>query len=200
MLWSLIKILLFVTAVSGLALGAIGLMENGTGVRIAVANMEFTFGPLQTAIVVAVFIVLAWILIRLFGLVAAIFRLFNGDETALSRFFDRNRERKGYEALADGLLALASGEGRLALSKAAKAERFLKRPDLTNLLVAQAAEISGDGEKAREVYKRLLTDGRTRFVGVRGLMKQKLAEGDTDTALKLAEKAFALKPSHKETQ
>jgi HemY protein len=31
-------------------------------------------------------------------------------------------------------------------------------------------------------------------------MKQKLAEGDTATALKLAEKAFALKPRHEETQ
>jgi HemY protein len=31
-------------------------------------------------------------------------------------------------------------------------------------------------------------------------MKQKLAEGDTETALKLAEKAFALKPRHEDTQ
>jgi HemY protein len=35
---------------------------------------------------------------------------------------------------------------------------------------------------------------------VRGILKQKLADGDTDTALKLAEKAFALKPKHEETQ
>jgi uncharacterized membrane-anchored protein len=50
------------------------------------------------------------------------------------------------------------------------------------------------------VYKRLLADDRTRFVGVRGIMKQKIAEGDTAMALKLAEKAFALKPRHEETQ
>jgi len=200
MLWSLIKILVFVAAVAALALGAGALMENGTGMRIAIVDMEFTLGPLQTVIVAAGLFVLAWLLIRLAGLAVAVFRFLNGDETALSRYFDRNRERKGYEALADGLLALASGEGRQAMSKAAKAERFLGRPDLTNLLVAQAAEISGDGVKAREVYKRLLGDDRTRFVGVRGLMKQKLAEGDTDTALKLAEKAFALKPKHEETQ
>jgi HemY protein len=37
-------------------------------------------------------------------------------------------------------------------------------------------------------------------VGVRGIMKQKIAEGDTAMALKLAEKAFALKPRHEETQ
>ena len=31
-------------------------------------------------------------------------------------------------------------------------------------------------------------------------MKKRLSEGDTDTALKLAEKAFSLKPKHEETQ
>ena len=60
--------------------------------------------------------------------------------------------------------------------------------------------MTGDTKKATEVYKRLLGDDRTRFVGVRGMMKQKLAEGDTDTAMKLAEKAFALKPKHEEVQ
>lgn len=49
-------------------------------------------------------------------------------------------------------------------------------------------------------HKKLVTNDATRFVGVRGIMKQKLADGDTDTALKLAEKAFALKPKHEETQ
>jgi HemY protein len=86
------------------------------------------------------------------------------------------------------------------MAKAAKAEKYLSRPDLTNLLSAQAAEMSGDTRTATEVYKRLLTDDRTRFVGVRGLMKQKMSEGDTATALKLAEKAFAMKPRHQEVQ
>ena len=130
------------------------------------------------------------------GVRNSVVRFLNGDETAVSRYFDRNRERKGFEALADGLMALASGEGRTAMAKAARAEKYLNRPELTNLITAQAAEFAGDGRKAQEVYKQLLTDERTRFVGVRGIMKHKLAEGDTSTALKLAEKAFALKPRH----
>jgi HemY protein len=40
----------------------------------------------------------------------------------------------------------------------------------------------------------------TRFVGIRGLMHQRLAAGDEETALKLAQKAFDLKPKHEETQ
>ena len=104
------------------------------------------------------------------------------------------------DALSEGLMALASGEGRLAMSKAAKAERYLNKPELTNLLTAQAAELAGDRRKAEETYRKLVSNDATRFVGVRGILKQKLAEGDTDTALKLAEKAFALKPRHEETQ
>lgn len=45
-------------------------------------------------------------------------------------------------------------------------------------------------------YKTLLEDRRTRFVGVSGLMRQKLEEGDTTTALALAKKAFALRPDN----
>jgi HemY protein len=67
-------------------------------------------------------------------------------------------------------------------------------------LTAQAAEIAGDTRKAEETYKKLIQNDATRFVGVRGIMKQKLAAGDTETARKLAEKAFELKPKDAETQ
>ena len=200
MLWSLLKIVLFVCIVAGLALGAGMLMEMGGGLRVSVGTMEFTLGPLQSLIAVLVLLLAAWIVLRLVGLLFAVFHFLAGDETAITRWWHRNRERKGFEALAEGMMALASGEGRVAMTKASRAEKYLGRPELTNLLSAQAAEMAGDTKKATEVYKRLLADDRTRFVGVRGLMKQKLAEGDTETALLLAQKAFALKPRHEETQ
>jgi HemY protein len=200
MIWSFVKIALFLVAVAALTMGATYLAESGEGVRLILLGKEFTLGPLQAVIVALLTFVAVWVLLKAVGLIVAFLRFLNGDETAISRYFDRNRERKGYEALAEGLMAVASGEGRLALSKAARAERFLQRPELTNLLTAQAAEVAGDTKMATTVYKRLLGDERTRFVGVRGLMKQKLAEGDTDTALKLAEKAYALKPKHQEVQ
>ncbi|TCO73396.1 heme biosynthesis protein HemY [Rhodovulum euryhalinum] len=200
MLWSLLKILIFVAIVAGLTFGAGILMENAPGLRIAVANVEFELGPLQAVIVAILLVVAVWLVLKLAGLLVAVLRFLNGDETAISRYFSRSRERRGFQALADGMLALASGEARLAMSNAAKAERYLRRPELTNLLSAQAAEMTGDTKRATEIYKKLVTDDRTRFVGVRGLMKQKLAEGDTDTAMQLAEKAFALKPRHEETQ
>ncbi len=200
MLWSLFKIVLFVAGIAVLTIGAGMLMETDGGVQIAFGATELNLGPLQTILALIALILAVWLGLKLLGLLVAVYRFLNGDETAISRYFDRKRERKGFEALADGMMALASGDAREAAAKAAKAQKYLGRPELTNLIAAQAAEMSGDKQQALTMYKRLLADERTRFVGVRGLLQQKLAEGDTDTAMKLAEKAFALKPRHTEVQ
>ena len=199
MLWSLLKIILFVAVIAAAVLGAGYITETSGGIRIAVGTMEFNLGPLQSVIGLVLLVFAVWLLLKLINLVVAILKFLGGDETAISRYFDRNRERKGYAALAEGMMALASGEERVAMAKATKAEKYLNKPELTNLITAQAAEMAGDRKQAEAVYKRLLADERTRFVGIRGIMKQKLEAGDTDTALKLAEKAFALKPRHVET-
>ena len=200
MLWSLIKIVLFVCVVAAAAWGAGSLLETDGGVRIEFAGQEFTLGAFETVIALVVLVLTVWLFLKMMGLLAAVWKFLNGDETALSRYFERNRQAKGYDALAEGMMALASGEGRTAMSKAAKAEKYLNKPELTNLLTAQAAELAGDRKKAEETYRKLVAEDATRFVGVRGIMKQKLADGDTATALKLAEKAFALKPKHEDTQ
>jgi HemY protein len=200
MLWSLIKLVLFVVAVAALAIGAEYLLETEGGVQVTVMGSEYTFGALQSVIAVLVLIVAVWVLLKFLSLLVAVWKFLNGDETAISRFFSRNRERKGYALLSEGMMALASGEARTAMVKAARAERLLNKPELTDLLTAQAAEMAGDKRKAEETYKKLVANDLTRFVGVRGILKQKLADGDTDTALKLAEKAFQLKPKHEEVQ
>ena len=200
MLWTLIKIALFICIVAAGTWGTGFLMEADGGIRVSVAGNEFTLTALQSVIALLILMVASWLLFKLVGLLVAFIRFVLGDTTALNRFFDRRRERKGYDALAEGMMALASGESKLAMTKAAKADRLLQRPELTTLLTAQAAVQAGDKVKATEAYKRLLADDKTRFVGVRGLMKQKLEDGDTETAMKLAEKAFVLKPKNVETQ
>ncbi len=200
MLWTLLKILLFVVAVVGLAYGAGELMDSGQTIGLRVASMEFELGPVQAVIALGVLIAALWLTIMLLKLLVATIKFLNGDETAITRFFVRNRERRGLQALADGMLALAEGDGKRAVDKAQRAEKLLAKPMLTNLLIAQASEMKGNTEQAKEYYKRLVTNDRSRFAGVRGLMRQKLNEGDTDTALKLAQKAFDLRPRHEETQ
>lgn len=199
MLWSVTKIVAFVALIALLALGAAYVIDTGGEVRIAFAGRELSLQPIQAIIGFVLAMVVVWFAFVLLGLLLAVFRFFNGDETAISRYFNRRHEQKGFEALADGMVALAAGEGKTAVAKAAKAERYLNRPELTHLINAQAAELTGDRQRALRYYKSLLSNDRTRFVGIKGILKQKLAEGDTDTALKLAEKAFAIRPDHAET-
>lgn len=199
MLWSLIKILVFVAVVMALTYGALYLMDAEGGALVTVAGYEVALSPLQLAIAFVLLVALVWVALKVAGFLVALVHFLNGDETAISRYFSGRRERRGLNAFSEGMTALASGDGRLALTKAEKADRFLNRPEMTNVLKAQAAELAGDRRRAEETYRAMLTDDRTRFVGVRGLMHQKLAAGDTETALKLAEKAFALRPRHDET-
>ncbi|MFT5867380.1 MAG: HemY protein [Gammaproteobacteria bacterium] len=200
MLWSLIKILAFVGVVMAATFGATMLLEMEGSTTIDIGGQAASFSVIEMVIGLIVLVAVVWLVFKLIGLAIAAFKFLNGDETAISRYFSRNRERKGYEALSEGMMALASGEGRLAMAKAHRAEKFLERPELTNLLTAQAAELAGDRKTAELTYRKLLEDDKTRFVGVRGIMKQKLHDGDTDTALLLAQKAFSIKPKHVETQ
>ncbi len=199
MLWSLVKVIVFIGLAIALSFGLSYVMETPGEVRIAFGGQEISLAPIGFIVVVVLALLVFWILLKLSGLLVATLRFLSGDETALSRFWGRKRERKGYDALAESMIALAAGEGTTAEAKAAKAERLLKRPELTRLISAQASELAGDHKKALAHYKELLADDRTRFVGVKGILKQKLAEGDTETALKLAEKAYALRPRHAET-
>ncbi len=200
MLWSLAKIIIFLAAVAAMAMGADYLLQSSDGIRLEVMGTEYTFSALQSVIGLMVLFAGFWVALKLLSFLLACWHFFAGDPTALSRFWDRKRERRGLEAVSQAMMALASGEGKAALAKAEVAASKLDKPQLTNLLVAQAAEMAGDRKKAEETYKKLITDERTKFVGVRGILKQKLADGDTDTAMKLAEKAFALRPRHVETQ
>ena len=196
MVWSILKVLVFLGVVAALVFGMAWILDTPGVVRIDFGSREFFVSPIGFVIGVVLLVAAALLIIKLLGLLAAVVRFLLGDETAISRYFSRSRERKGFDALADGMLALAAGDTRQAMRKADRAEKLLQRPDMTRLLSAQAAEMSGDGAKALGYYKDMLDDDRTRFVGVQGLMKQKLEAGETDTALALAKKAFALRPDN----
>lgn len=102
MLWSLIKIVLFVAVVGALAWGAGFLLESQGGVQLTLLGTEYSFGPLQSVIAVIVLLLAGWVLLKILALLLAVWHFLNGDETALTRYFDRNRERKGFEALSEG--------------------------------------------------------------------------------------------------
>ena len=124
MLWSLTKIAIFFALVAALAILAGILSEQGGQIRLWAFDQEFTLGPVAAIVALAIFVLLVWLGLKLIGLVFAVLRFLNGDETAISRYFDRNRERRGYAALSDGLIALASGEPNTALARARTANEI----------------------------------------------------------------------------
>ena len=74
MIWSFIKIVVFVAIVAALTLLAGHLADQGTGLRLVVANTEFTLGPLQAAIAGVLAVVAVWIGLKLLGLLVATLR------------------------------------------------------------------------------------------------------------------------------
>ncbi|MDC0604356.1 heme biosynthesis protein HemY [Amylibacter sp.] len=199
MIGSLTKIIFFIIIIATVSIAAGAIIDAGGVITMQFASYEVSLTPIQgiIGIILCLSILLAakWI----FGIIVAIFKFFNGDETAITRYFNKNKEERGYKALADSMVSMAAGEGKDAINNANRAERLLKRPQLTNLVSAQAAEKFGDNKRALKYYKRLLKNDQTRFVGLQGLLKQKLLEGDTETALLLAEKAFSIRPKHEKT-
>jgi HemY protein len=196
MLWSLLKIIFFVAIAAAVAYGASILLETPGEVRLALGNREFFLSPIGFTIALGLLLLAAIVLIKVIGFLVALVRFVLGDETAISRYFRGNRERRGFEALTDGMLALAAGDAKVAQRKAAKAEKLLQRPEITRLLAAQAAESAGDRRTALDAYKSMIPDSRTRFAGVQGALKLKLEAGEEDLALALADKAFAMRPDN----
>ncbi|MEZ5668229.1 MAG: heme biosynthesis HemY N-terminal domain-containing protein [Alphaproteobacteria bacterium] len=140
------------------------------------------------AIVAMLLVVVAVIL--LFQL----FRLVVFSPHRLARWFGRRRERKGLHALSMGMVAVAAGDPEEAGRQSRRASHMLTGVPLSNLLSAQAAQLKGDEDAARRYFEAMLDDPETEFLGLRGLLMQALRARDDARALKLAERARALRP------
>lgn len=200
MLKSFLYILLTGVLAVALTFGALWLADLSGGAVVSAAGFEITLSPLQMVVALGLLIVAVFILIRLLAFALGVLRFLIGGETAMSRFFGRGRQRKGMKALTEALQALSTGEGAVALARAEKANRLLGRPELTKVLVAQAAELAGDTRRAEAMYRQMAEDERTQFVALHGLLRQRLAAGDSDTAMRLAKKALELHPANTDVQ
>jgi len=96
MLWSIIKIVVFIALVAAATLGASYLLELEGGVRIVMAGFEINLTPLKAVMALVALVLAIWLFMKLAGVLVAVLKFINGDETALSRYFDRNRQEKGY--------------------------------------------------------------------------------------------------------
>ena len=146
---------------------------------------------LPTSLAVALIVIFALILVffdRLLRAIRAMPRWLGGR-------LRQRRDDAGHRALTLGLMAVSAGEPAEARKHASRAERLLKEPKLTGLLVAQAAHLAGDHQAARRYFASILDDSETAFLGHIGLMRLALDDHNPIKARQSAKAALALKPN-----
>lgn len=103
-----------------------------------------------------------------------------------------SRRDRGYRALTQGMVAVAAGDPGEALRLARRADALLDEPPLTMLLSAQAAQLNGEDEAARDYFREMLKRPEMAFLGLRGLLVQAERDGDRAAALEYARRAYEL--------
>jgi HemY protein len=131
------------------------------------------------------------------GVAAVIYRFWRGLRRmpkGVGHSLRQSRQRRGYRALTQGMVAVAAGEAGEASRWARKADELLDEPPLTMLLSAQAAQLNGDDQAAKRYFTAMLKRDETRFLGLRGLITQALHDGDEAAALAYVQEAYTLRP------
>lgn len=181
------RILAFILFVALLVAAAVWLADRPGEVTIHWQGWRVdTTVPVLAGVVLALVAVLDFVLrvVRL---------LVEGPRRLLARRRAK-RTRLGYQALSDGLAAVASGDTRRAGKLARRADKLLQDRTLTGLLTAQAAELSGDQREARGRFEDMVNRPETAYLGLKGLLDLSLKAGDRAAALDYARRAWALNP------
>lgn len=112
----------------------------------------------------------------------------------LAQARDRRRKEAGYYALTKGMVAIAAGDAAEARRFAKRASELLGRPPGALLIGAQAAQLEGRPDQAKQFYTAMLGAKETELLGLRGLLSLAEQAGDRAQAIDLAERARALAP------
>ena len=174
-------VLAFAAAVAGwLASHSAQLIVSWDDGEIATS---LAFGFAVVAALVAVLLMLTWSISYLGAL-----------PKQMSRRRAEERHRRGFNALTQGLLAVAAGDAKAAGRHAREANELLSEPALTLLLGEQAAQLGGDARAAEERFTEMLASKETEFLGLRGLFIQASRRGDRSVALAYLRKAAEIRP------
>lgn len=114
---------------------------------------------------------------------------------------ERRRRRRALVRRGDGdaavtraLIALAAGTADTARLEVRKARGLLGDTPQTLLLAAEAERLSGREGAAEDAFRALAQREDSRFLGLRGLLRQAMARGDWEAAQALAKEAEGAQP------
>lgn len=131
------------------------------------------------------------------ALIAILWKLLRGLLRApggIKGYFVGRRRDRGYRSLSRGMIAVGSGDYRLAQSEATEAARLIPGEPLVMLLGAQAAQLEGRSDAARTAFTRMLGEPATRLLGLRGLYIEASRAGEAEAARQYAAEAHKLSP------
>jgi HemY protein len=113
---------------------------------------------------------------------------------AMSMSVRARRNRRGYESLSRGMIAIGAGDLPTARRHAQIAARYLNDEPLARLLEVQTAQAAGDSKRVTGLFESMTKDKDTKLLGLRGLFNQARQSGDLAKAGKIATEALKTEP------
>ena len=148
---------------------------------------------IETSLVAAGIMIVAVIILVMTGWTGL--RYILGIPGALAGMVRNRRRAKGYKALSRGMIAVGTGDSRLAAKYAEQAQSIIGEEPLTLLLRAQTAQLKGDRTTARRSFQAMLESPETETLGLRGLFIEAERNGDVAAMRGFAERALRIDAS-----
>ena len=196
MIWVFIKSIFFFSIAVALAV-AFNFVKDADGtltIDLLSREYQLSFMSFLALILALLFAIIAINIVLKF--LWSLIGFLRGDDTALKRFFEKRSERKGQSFLINAYTASFEGDHERALIEIKRSKKYLKSKSLPDILSLSSYEAKGNLSKQEEIFQELIRDKTTRSMGLFGLIKMKLAEGNTSLALKLTGRLIKLKPQN----
>ena len=184
----MIRLLISLIVLTGIALGLVYLADLNGGVVVTMMGLKF-----ETSLAVAVVAVLAVAVVIsiVWSVLRFIFRL----PSLVSIGWHARRRHKGHLAVSRGMIAVGAGDHKIARRSASEAARLLGKEPLALLLAAQAAQMEGDANAASRAFRDMMDSPDTKLLGLRGLYVEAHRAGNDADAFRYAEETTHLAPS-----
>ena len=196
MIWVFIKAIFFFGIAVALAFVFNFVKDSEGTLTINVLSREYQLSFISFFALILLLLISTLLINTAIKFLWSLIGFLRGDDTALNRFFERRSERKGQNFLLSAYTASFEGDYEKALSDIKRSKKYLKSRSLPNILSLSSYEANGNLSKQEEIFQELIKDKTTRSMGLFGLIKMKLSEGNTSLALKLTDRLIKLKPQN----
>lgn len=183
----MVRLVVYLLTIALIASGLAWLADRPGTLQIVWQGYDIETSVFRAVVILAAgtaLVIFLWSLVR---------ALWNSP-AAIGHRLMRQRQRKGFDALSSGLIAIGAGDSSLASRYALQARKALPHAPLTHLLRAQSAELAGDRPAARRIYEAMLASPETEQLGLRGLFLEAQREGASEAARQFAARALKANP------